>query len=178
MSTEANAKRTTHSAPRGGRRMIGRSGFDRRGTPHSMAAQGRERLGHAGGRVRPAYAALAYVCIALALAGIVLPGLPTTPFVLVAAWAAARGCPSADRWLRDHRLLGPLLHDWETQRAVPRRAKWLAVGLLGASWGAMFLYTDGPLVPVLCAPLFIAVALFVTTRPAPRPQAVVERPRM
>lgn len=129
------------------------------------------------GRVRLPYAVLAYVCIALALAGIVLPGLPTTPFVLVAAWAASRGCPSVDRWLRDHRLLGPLLRDWETQRAVPLRAKALAVALLGASWGAMFLYTDGLLVPALTAPLFIAVALFVTTRPTPRPEAAVERPR-
>lgn len=169
--------------------MIERSNFDRQGRPHAVAGQGRDVTSpdrthdpdpthYVRGRARLAYAALAYVCIALALAGIVLPGLPTTPFVLVAAWAAARGCPSVHRWLHRHRLLGPLLRDWETQRAVPQRAKVLAVAFLAVSWGAMFLYTDGPLVPALTAPLFIAIALFVTTRPTPRPQAVVERRRM
>lgn len=172
--------------------MIGRSGFDRSGrsggrrgldrddgTPAGVE-RGCDRESRAADpamRTRLPFAALAYVCTALALAGVVLPGLPTTPFVLVAAWAASRGCPSVHRWLHRHCLLGPLLRAWETQRAVPTRAKWTAVGLLGASWGAMFLYTDGPLVPALTAPLFIAIALFVTTRPAPRPQAEAAPPQ-
>lgn len=119
-------------------------------------------------RVRWPYALLAYACAALALVGVVLPGLPTTPFLLAAAWAARRGSPRVDRWLREHRTLGPLLHHWQTQRAVPRRAKWLAVLLIGLSWTGLALASDGALVPLAAALPLGAVALFVVTRPTPR----------
>lgn len=119
--------------------------------------------------VRWPYALLAYACTALALAGLALPGLPTTPFVLAAAWAARRGSPALDRWLRGHRHLGPLLHHWQTQRAVPRRAKWAAVLLLGLSWTGLALASDGLLVPGAAALPMAAVALFVVTRPTPSP---------
>ena len=64
---------------------------------------------------------LAYVCIALALLGLVVPGLPTTPFVLVAAWAASRGSARLHAWLHEHPRLGPPLNDWEQQGAVTTR---------------------------------------------------------
>lgn len=118
--------------------------------------------------VRWPYALLAYVCTALALAGLALPGLPTTPFVLAAAWAARRGSPALDRWLHTHRHLGPLLHHWQTQRAVTRRAKWAAVLLLSLSWAGLALASDDLLVPGAAALPMAAVALFVVTRPSPR----------
>jgi len=117
------------------------------------------------------YAALAYLCTALAVAGVIVPGLPTTPFLLVAAWAARRGCPPVDRWLRAHRLLGPLLAQWETQRAVPTRAKGFAVALLALSWTVLAHRSADARVAFVAALLLGAVAVFVVTRPAPRPLA-------
>lgn len=122
-------------------------------------------------RTRWPYALLAYACTGLALVGLAVPGLPTVPFLLVAAWAARRGCAPLDRWLRQHRHLGPLLHDWQTQRAVPRRAKWLAVLLLGLSWTTLALASDGALLPLATALPLGAVAVFIVTRPTPRPTA-------
>jgi len=125
---------------------------------------------HEGGqdaRLRWHFALLAYACVVLAVLGVVLPGLPTTPFVLAAAWAARRGCPSLDRWLRAHRHLGPLLHQWETRREVPRRAKLATVVLLVLSWVLLAAASDGPLVPAAAAVGFVAVAVFVTTRRSP-----------
>ncbi len=119
------------------------------------------------GEVRWHFALLAYACVVLAVIGVVLPGLPTTPFVLAAAWAARRGCPSLDRWLRTHRRLGPLLHHWETRREVPPRAKLAMVVLLALSWGVLAAGSDGPLVPATAAVGFVAVAVFVTTRRSP-----------
>lgn len=113
------------------------------------------------------YALLAYLCTALALAGVLLPGLPTVPFLLVAAWGAGRGSERLDRWLRSHRQLGPLLHCWERERAIPGRAKQWAVVLLAFSWLWMAWKSSGPWVPAGTALLFIAVAAYVLTRPTP-----------
>lgn len=114
------------------------------------------------------YTLLAILCIALALLGLVIPGLPTTPFLLLAAWAANRGSPRLHRWLIHHRHLGPPLRDWEQQRAVRPRAKLLAVTLLAASWGLMLWRGIAPAVLVPLTLAFVAVAAFVVTRPSPK----------
>lgn len=58
--------------------------------------------------------------------GIFLPGLPTTVFILIAAWAAARSSPRLHAWLWRHRLFGPMLRNWADGGRVSRRAKWSA----------------------------------------------------
>ena len=81
---------------------------------------------------------LGAAALGLGLAGVVLPLLPTTPFVLVAAWAFARSSPRLDAWLRAHPRLGPPLTAWERRRAIPRRAKAVAVVTLPISWGLLW----------------------------------------
>ncbi|TNJ35848.1 DUF454 domain-containing protein [Arenimonas terrae] len=73
---------------------------------------------------------LAYACLALGIVGIFLPGLPTTPFVLLAAYAAARGSKRLHAWLLAHRLFGPMIRDWEASGAVSRKAKYWAIGTM------------------------------------------------
>jgi uncharacterized protein len=65
--------------------------------------------------------------LVLGLIGVVLPGLPTTPFVLLAAACYARASPRLHRWLLNHRWLGPMLRDWERDRSLTRRTKTVAV---------------------------------------------------
>src|SRR5688572_26275467 len=69
---------------------------------------------------------LAIVCIGLGLIGILLPVLPTVPFLLAAAAAASRGWPWLDQRLVSHPLFGPAIVRWRERGAVPRRAKWFA----------------------------------------------------
>lgn len=59
----------------------------------------------------------------MGLIGIVVPGMPTTVFVLLAAWAAARSSPRLHAWLMNHRLFGPMLRDWQNGGTVSRKAK-------------------------------------------------------
>ncbi|AOY00306.1 YbaN family protein [Jeongeupia sp. USM3] len=73
------------------------------------------------------------IALALGAIGVVLPLLPTTPFVLLAAFCFARGEPAWHAWLLRHRVFGPLIKDWEARGAVPRRAKWLATIMMAAS---------------------------------------------
>ena len=65
--------------------------------------------------------------LALGLVGVVLPGLPTTPFVLLAAACYAKASPRLHAWLLNHRLTGPMLRDWEAHRNLTRRTKTVAV---------------------------------------------------
>ena len=109
---------------------------------------------------------LALVCIGLALAGVFLPLLPTTPFVLAAAWAASRSSPAVEKWLTEHPLLGPPLQNWRKNRAVPVKAKWLACIMLSISW--LILLASG--VPawllVSLGIFFTGLAIWLTSRPA------------
>ena len=80
------------------------------------------------------------VSLALGLIGVVLPGLPTTPFILLAAACYAKASPRLHGWLLNHRLLGPMVRDWETHRNLTRRSKTVAqvsmVVMVGLSaWG-------------------------------------------
>ncbi len=77
--------------------------------------------------------AVACLCIALAVAGIFLPVLPTVPFLLLAAWAAARSSPRLLAWLEGHPHFGQPLRDWRSAGVVRRRAKWSATIVMSVS---------------------------------------------
>lgn len=69
------------------------------------------------------FGALAYVSLAIGLIAIVVPGLPTTEFILLAAWAATKSSPRLSAWMENHRLFGPILSNWRNGRIVSRKAK-------------------------------------------------------
>ena len=77
-------------------------------------------------RFRWAWWLLAYASLGVGIVGIFLPGLPTTVFILIAAWAAARGSERLEQRLLADPRFGPVIRAWRAHRAVPRRAKWAA----------------------------------------------------
>lgn len=114
------------------------------------------------------FTVIAYACVGLALVGVIVPGLPTVPFLLVAAWAGARGSSRLHVWLEAHPQFGPSLRAWREEGAVPARAKLLAVVTLLLSWGLLVWHTEAPWVPVGAGLFFTVIAVFLLTRPAPR----------
>lgn len=110
---------------------------------------------------------LANLFVALAMAGVALPGLPTVPFLLLAAWAASRSSPRLHHWLYSHPRFGPYLIQWRDQRAIPRTSKRLAVALLTLSWVILWWQTSDPWLLGGLATLFVAVAAYLVTRPEP-----------
>jgi hypothetical protein len=111
------------------------------------------------------YLIFAYLCAGLGIIGAFLPVLPTTPFLLLAAWAATRGSPELHRWLHTHPRFGPPLVAWDERRAVATGAKWLACALMALSWILMFLLTDSWPVSVVTGVLFVCVGGYLVTRP-------------
>lgn len=111
------------------------------------------------------YRLLAYISLSLGVAGIVLPLLPTTPFVLLAAWSASRGSPAFERWLHGHHRFGPLIRDWHERQAVPLLAKWLAAVVMASSWAFMWWWQVLPVVLVITGVFFSGLVIFLFSRP-------------
>lgn len=109
--------------------------------------------------------ALALLALALGLIGIFLPGLPTVPFLLVAAWAGSHGWKALEQWLLNHRRYGADIRRWRERGAIPRRAKWASSLMMAASAGIMWLLAI-PLWAQVSAPLLMAgVAWWVWRQP-------------
>jgi hypothetical protein len=83
--------------------------------------------------LRAAYLAAGFVFLGIGVLGVVLPVLPTTPFVLLAAACFARSSDRFHQWLLDHRYFGPLVREWRQYRSIPYRTKVFAIVMMAAT---------------------------------------------
>lgn len=104
-------------------------------------------------------AALGCLALALGVAGIFVPLLPTTPFLLLAAALWVRSSPRLYAWLLGHRLFGRYIRNYRENRAIPLRAKVITLVLM---WGSMFyciFWLVAPWLWAQAALLLVAVAV-------------------
>ncbi len=97
--------------------------------------------------------------------GIVVPLLPTTPFVLLAAFCFARGSERWEAWLLAHPRFGPMVRNWRARRVVPLRAKQLAsvMMVIGCALSALTLPLHLVWIPPACC---AAVATWLWSLPS------------
>ena len=110
---------------------------------------------------------LAYLSLGLGIVGIFLPGLPTTPFVLLSAYAAARGSDRLHAWLLAHRLYGPMIRDWQANGAVSRRAKYWAIGTMALCAVIFFLTAPKVWMAAIGTGIMAVVGTWLWWRPEP-----------
>ena len=111
---------------------------------------------------------LVLIFITLGIIGAILPGMPTTVFLILAAWAASKGWPQMDEWLLNHPKYGSTLRNWREHGTVPRRAKWIASIMMLTS-GIIMLFTNAPFwVKVFTDSIMLIVAVWLWLRPEHR----------
>jgi len=83
------------------------------------------------------YVAGGWACLGLAFIGVLLPLVPTTPFVLLASWCFYRGSPRIHAWLHRSQWFGPTLDDWQhyggIRRGLKHRALLMVAGVVAVS---------------------------------------------
>ena len=89
---------------------------------------------------RPLLIAFGLLFVGLAVLGMFLPVLPTTPLLLLALACFARSSERLHGWLLSHRVFGPFLKHWQETRSMPRRAKIGAVVSIVVVGGASVLF--------------------------------------
>lgn len=89
---------------------------------------------------RSVYKPLGFIFLALGAAGLVLPVLPTTPFILLAAWFFARSSEQWHQRLLQSNLFGPMIRNWEDRRCVSWRTKLVGIGSMLVAGSASIVF--------------------------------------
>jgi uncharacterized membrane protein YbaN (DUF454 family) len=118
--------------------------------------------------IKSIYVLCACFFLALAVIGIVLPGVPTVPFLLLSAWFASKGSKRMHDWMYRHKTFGKILKDWDEQRAVPRRCKVIAVLMMCCSWSYLYFTVEQKTSLIGVSVFFLIGMGYLLTRPEPK----------
>ncbi len=112
------------------------------------------------------YAVLGLFCVALAVIGIVLPLLPTVPFLLLAAFFFANSSERLHNWIVAHNVFGPMIMDWRDHGAIRPGAKRAATLSIAAVFGLSLLLGVPTHVLSIQAVVLTGVLVFIWSRPS------------
>jgi uncharacterized membrane protein YbaN (DUF454 family) len=105
--------------------------------------------------------------LVLGIIGAFLPVLPTTPFLLLAAYFYSKSSDSIHKWLMNHKFLGPPLRDWHNSGVIGMKAKWIATIMLGLVIVLRIPTLSIPLaIKILASSVLVGVLVFIWSRPS------------
>ncbi|TAM44872.1 MAG: DUF454 domain-containing protein [Gammaproteobacteria bacterium] len=117
--------------------------------------------------LRLLFLVLGGIFVALGVAGIFLPLLPTTPFLLLAAACFARSSERFYRWLLNHPVLGTTVREWREHRSLPRRTKWIAIFTMAGTLAVSILFfVPQPALQIVLALFGVALAVYLYRIPS------------
>jgi uncharacterized protein len=127
---------------------------------------------------RALYLIVGTISLGLAALGVFIRGLlPTTPFLLLAAYCYGRSSERMYRWIYTHRIFGPILIDWEDHRSLSPRTKTIAVSSvwIGIAFSILVLHFTAPVarqgyLQALLVLIATGVSVFLSTRPTTHQQ--------
>jgi len=115
------------------------------------------------------YNAAGCISVGLGFAGLFLPLLPTTPFLLLAAFCFSRGSERLHGWLLGHRTMGPIIDDWNRNRIIRPRVKAIAVGMLVLLMAPALIFGRfHPLLKTASVLVGVTVAVMIYRQPSRR----------
>jgi len=110
---------------------------------------------------------LGSIALLLGVIGIVVPGLPTTPFVLVAAACYARASRRFYSWLVHNATFGPLIREWRLHGSIPWRIKLIAIGTMSATIAvSIWSFSDKPWLQAMLAVIGTTTAIWLWRIPS------------
>ena len=111
--------------------------------------------------MRYVYNAVGLASLVLGIVGVVLPVLPTTPFILLAAYCFARGSNRFHQWITTHRTFGPMIVRYHIE-GVPPRIKVVAISLATVSMSASaYAVNTAILYPILAGTWLVACVIIL-----------------
>lgn len=117
--------------------------------------------------VRLLFAALGTLFVGLGLLGAVLPILPTTPFMLLAAGCYVRASPRFYNWLLNTHAFGPLIREWRRYHSIPWKTKLTAIALMAATLStSIVFFVKNPYGQVAMALFGVALAIWLYRIPS------------
>ena len=116
---------------------------------------------------KPFFFTLGILSLSLGYVGILIPGLPTTVFILIAAWAFSKCSDRFTAWLENHRLFGPMILNWKTYRGLSRRAKKLAILMIIPTFVLTIFFVFSLVGDLIIGSFGIALCVWLATRPEP-----------
>ncbi len=121
---------------------------------------------------RVLYLVLGWLSIGLAIVGVLLPVLPTAPFLILAVWAFSRSSPALAEKIRSHKTFGPVIRQWQDHGLIPVKAKIAAVVMMSITGTFLLLYSPAPLwLGIGVCVTMVLVAIYVVSRPSRPPIA-------
>ncbi len=97
--------------------------------------------------------------------GVILPLLPTTPLVILAAFCFSKSSPRLRNWLLNHRIFGPLIREWEATGAIAPRYKAIALTAMALAFGLSLALGLKPLILAIQVVCLGGAALYILSRP-------------
>ena len=113
---------------------------------------------------------LGWLCVGLGFVGVFVPGIPTTIFLIIALWAFTKSSEKLRHWLLNHKRFGPILHNWQEHKVVPRRAKILMVVLMSLAVILFYYSSQSLILTIGLIIILVSVAIYVISLPSKIPE--------
>ena len=113
------------------------------------------------------YLIIGHLCLILGIVGAFIPVLPTTPFLLLAAFLYSQSSPKLHNWIISHKYLGPPVKDWQDRGVIGLKAKMIATVMIVLVIGLRFpSLAVNTWIKVSATIILMAVLIFIWTRPS------------
>jgi uncharacterized membrane protein YbaN (DUF454 family) len=99
---------------------------------------------------------LGFLSLGMAYVGVVVPGIPYSPFVVFAAYCFAKSSPRMHAWIMNHKTFGPFINNWNTKRVFPLKLKFFMLASMSVSLVIMYV-TGVKLIGVISTAIFMGL---------------------